>query len=174
MAKEVVNKLEKFAAEGDKLLEQGYTHETEEFSNWYSGCRRYLIATYGNKSRQKDGFKGSNIKILTDILRGYASQEEERIVENKGLHLQINQTQTTNIHQQISFQVQLIIEYSDLSEDAKQEAKELLSQIEKEVKSPKVNWQKVSDLLKKGFDYGLKIALPLAELAAKYYQAKGD
>jgi len=48
----------------------------------------------------------------------------------------------------------------------------LLTEIETELKESKTNWDKVKDLLKKSFDFGLKVGLPIAQLVGTYYQAK--
>ncbi|MFZ5645801.1 MAG: hypothetical protein ACOY46_19770 [Bacillota bacterium] len=175
MAKGVADKLKEYADEGNRLLREGFNEETEQYNTWYYGCRNYLIAQYNKNSSQVKGFKGGDLRTYIDILMGYASQEEDKSSEGKGVNcLHVSQTQTTNVHQNLSLQVQLNIEYSDLPEESKQEAKNLLAQIEAEIQKPKTNWQKVSELLKNGFDYGLKIALPLAELVAKYYQVKAN
>ena len=123
---------------------------------------------------QSKGFRGESISQLVHILKSYAANEEHASNQPSTslLNLNINQTQTASINQQISNQVLLNIEYSNLSPGDKNKAKELLNEINDEVSKPETNWQKVTDLLKKGLDFGLKVGLPLAEFVSKYYQAK--
>lgn len=174
MAKGIADQLHALAEEGQKLSEQGITAQDDEFNNWYGKCRTYIKGQYDKNSRQYRGFRGSKIENLVMLLKGFAAQEDENetFPKSSGFNLNINQYQYTNIHQQISQQIQLNIEYSGLGKQEREEVKALLSEIETELKEPKTNWDKVKELLKKGFDYGLKVGLPLAQLVGTYYQAK--
>lgn len=93
---------------------------------------------YGKESTQYRGFKNISKPVLINILKSYAAQEEVDVTKPSSLlNLSINQTQTTSVQQHISHQVHLNIEYSDLNPIDKEKAKELLNEIEDEVKNQK-------------------------------------
>jgi tRNA U34 5-carboxymethylaminomethyl modifying GTPase MnmE/TrmE len=75
---------------------------------------------------------------------------------------------------QLSLQINLAIDYAEeLDEQEKKQVKELVEEVTKEVQSEATNWEKVKNLLRRSFDYGLKIAPDIVKLADTYYRAKG-
>lgn len=73
---------------------------------------------------------------------------------------------------EVALKVLLCIENSQLAENKKDEARRLFDDISFELQRSPADWGRITSLLKKGFDYGIKIGAELAKLAAIYYEAK--
>jgi hypothetical protein len=171
---ENMNELLALANQGKTFLEQGKTDfSDQEVQAWRGRCNSTIIALYGRNNNEYDGSRYChNVESLITLLTALGERELK-----KGSHpsggLTVNVTQSNTIQNEISLQIMLLIESSDLSEPEKEEAKALYQQVEDEVKRQKPNWEKVKNLLKKSIDYGLKIAPEIVKLAAAYYSAKG-
>ena len=83
-----------------------------------------------------------------------------------------NISQTQTIKNETILQISLNIEHSSLTPEKKKEAKQLLKKVQEELQKSQTNWNKITNLLKKSFDYDLKIAPAIVKLASAYYNAK--
>ena len=73
---------------------------------------------------------------------------------------------------EVALKVMLCIENSQLADNKKDEARRLFDDISFELQQSPTDWNRVISLLKKGFDYGIKIGAELAKVAEIYYDAK--
>lgn len=162
--------------EGYNLAEDGHASDSEEVMKWISKCRGIITSLYGKHSKEDKGFRNSpfpdgkaaTLRILL----------EKQLARSNGYNgpatfVHVNQTQITSVANDISLQVLLNIDHSDLSMKEKQEAIDLFNDVKTEVTKPDTNWGKVKEMLKKSLDYGLKIAPDIIRLAEAYYKAKG-
>jgi len=167
------------AAEIQTLIEEGNTEISEGslLESKYVTGRRLIEASFGKNSDEFKSYRGCKAEILPTILRHLASIEKSKASRSASVKVNIhqsqNQSQVQQIHNEIALQILLNIEHSNLIESEKESARHLVEQVTEEVQKPKTNWDKVTQLLRKSFDYGLKIAPEIVNLAASYYQAKG-
>lgn len=167
-----------------ELIDEGMVideSDSEGIIQWIYDCMRVIDANY---ERQKDGcfpkermaFNSvSSIKQGIKILRSL--QGKTSVATSSLIQVNVNQSQnqssTAIAQNQLSLQINLNIDNSvDLTKEQKQAAKELYTEVETEVQKDKPNWPKVTELLKKSLEYGLKVAPDIIRLAEAYYKAK--
>jgi len=178
--------LVKLAEEGEQFvgketLLKCFNSEAEEteingkYEEWHNKCYGLLRTVYKKRSDEERNFRrASSVTSKILILKGLAGKESDKVnfKRNVSTTVNVNQTQITTVHNEISLQILLNIDNSDLNNDKKNEAKELFKEINDEIQSKKPNWGKVIELLKKSLDYGLKIAPGMMKLVEIYYNAK--
>ncbi len=167
--------LSKLIELGERLKE--LESEDQKVIDWRKNCRHTLLALFEQDKRHcaeahafyEADFPHGKISVLE------AAQYKIKKMADKTTGITVNQSvnQTQNVHNDISMSVRLSIEYSDLDDSVKEEAKELVREISEEVQKPTTNWERVTNLLRRSFDYGLKIAPDIVKLADTYYKAKG-
>lgn len=173
---QVAKQLLLLAEEGEALKESSHDEESVEVQRWIEKCHGVFRSLPGGGKEQRKAFRNSPYpdgKVTT--IRMIAGQHSDKVLTevSKGTNIIVSQSQIASFHNEIGLQFHLNIQHSELSEREQEEAKQLYNEITTEVQKDKTNWQKVTDLLKKSFDYGLKIAPDLVKLADAYYRAKG-
>ncbi|MGI6436372.1 MAG: hypothetical protein ACOX0F_13685 [Syntrophomonadaceae bacterium] len=178
MGENIGNQLEDLANKGSALKEKGYSKHMdpcpEEVRNWYRECNLVINAILGKKTDQARAFRRTqDLPESVSVLKALSARAQDS-ASKKTPTFQVSQhvNQITNVSVDISNQINLFIEYS-VPANKRQEVKNLFNEVKAECEKPETNWTKVTELLKKSFDYGLKIAPELVKLAAAYFNAKG-
>lgn len=157
----------------DKGQQIDQNMEQDKFQEWIQEGKELLNANFpragGIHSNEALAFrKVTNVEQGNRLLKSFMSRGTQQTGNI------INVSQVTSVQNIFSLQIQLNIDYSkDLTEEQKKEVKDLYKTVETEVQKEKTDWSKVTGLLKKSFDYGLKIAPDIVKLADAYYKAKG-
>ena len=176
MSNPLVEELSSLLQQGVALSDAGLLDESPEIIQWTRTCRSSLISLYSKKSNEEIGFKKSpSHDGRLSTLKVLIAKENSKISRYSGPStlINLNQSQITNIQNEISMQVLLNIRYSDIAEDKKKEAEALFEEVKVEVQKDVTNWNKVVGLLRKSLDYGLRIAPEIIKFADTYYKAKG-
>lgn len=168
----IVKQIEELIEHGQELSNKGLNLQNDEVIRWYSTCKSVIISLFG-KGDEERGFRKAkfpeghlmHLKILASKVSTPKGTRSPSTI--------VNVSQTTMIQNEITFNIFLNIDHSDLSDKEKEEAKELVEEVKEEIQKKEPNWKKVIGLLKKSFDYGLKIAPEVVKLADAYYRAKG-
>lgn len=158
-------------------------YQTSGYSEaWMQKSHIVLGSLFKNHSDEQRNFLRANQEHKVSVLQALAAKELDlealrQAPKNSGIHISLtntqNQSSAISVHNEISLNILLQIEQSDeLSTEEKEEAKQLYEEVEEEVKKPEPNWKKVTNLLKRSFDYGLKIAPDIVKLADAYYRSK--
>lgn len=171
----------KLADEIEELIKQGITEKPEGSlmaSKFYLG-KRLIEASFDKYSREHKSYRRCHVEDLPSFIRHLVSPEVAKCSELKGVSVEVNVNQSQNQSQTVKVAIEIVnqiiqnIDKSELSDTNKEEAKKLVEQVREEVTKPQANWEKVKDLLKKSFDYGLPVASGLMKLADLYNQFKG-
>jgi hypothetical protein len=161
---------------GEALID--LTEEDSNVTQWKKDCVN-VIRTFFEILGKGLPIEGANFQRADfpsgkmEVLRAIQYKALER--SNKTPFLSVNQvvTQNQTIHNDISIQLHLSIEYAELNDEEKAEAKNLVNEISTEVQKPDTNWKRVTNMLRESFDYGLKVALDISKLVDFYLHAKG-
>lgn len=177
MGQNISNRFIQLAEEGQSLIDEGYTITFDgtplppAVNAWQRKSRSTIETIYkGKHSPEAKSFSGT-LEDKVQVLRALADKEADKHTPNTSPSLTFNQN--ISIHNEIVTQLYLNIEYA-IPEEQKEEVRQLVNDIQEEVKKPQTNWQKVTELLKRGLDYGFKIGPELVKLAEAYYKAKGQ
>lgn len=185
MGDNLAKQLVSLAEEGEQLIREGHPDGNintwdEITKEWVKKCSSILQAAYGGRSsEQAKSFRNGSgsIAIKISILKALAAQAQDSITKKEPF-VKVNQISNQNVNQisnvfvEISNQISLFIEYS-VPIEQKEEVYQIFNEVKDECEKAQTNWDRVVDLLKKSFDYGLKIAPELVKLASAYYSAKG-
>ncbi|RNC28916.1 MAG: hypothetical protein AWM53_01103 [Candidatus Dichloromethanomonas elyunquensis] len=163
----LVSKLKQLTDEGEALLRSGLENSANagEIStpvfNWLLKCNRFLSTHYGNDSTTVNEFKKAyTIPMSIRFLVSLAASEQrlnDISVELSSEHFDLFlQQQEMQIYHSLEFSVQ---------PNNRTAASDLFRCIQKEAASLRPDWNLVSSLLKKGFDYSISYGSEMAQYA---------
>jgi len=152
--------------EGKGIKRNDLVIYSNEVTEWKNKCRSVIMAVYGKNSPEDKAFRRlDNIEGMVGVLETLAAKARECL--SKGITpetqvvVNVSQTQINEIHNQLCLYVLLNIEHSNLLPKEKKEAKNILDEVTKEIRSPQTNWEKVKQLLKKSTRLRAKNKLPI-------------
>lgn len=166
-----------------ELIDEGLKideSDSKALEKWkYDYCIPVLEANFPNKKSGRGSQEAISFSFVEsakcgiNILRSLQGRATQN---NNSMQINIVQTQnstaTAIVQSQLSLQININIDNSkDLTPEQKQAAKELYKEVETEVQKSNADWNKVTGLLKRSLDYGLKIAPDIIRLAESYYKA---
>lgn len=153
--------------------------DKQKVREWIRDCMMVVEANYewsksGGFPKERLAFNsvGSVSKGILILKSLIGNTNPIQSQEKPPLQINLIQSATAIAQSHLSLQINVNIDNATyLTSEQKQEAKKLYKEVETEVQKEKPDWDKVSNLLKKSFDYGLKIAPDIIRLAETYYKA---
>ncbi|MCR2805320.1 hypothetical protein [Paenibacillus soyae] len=156
----------------------GLPVDDPEVQKWITDCSSSIRGRFEEKRQ------GKPIELVTfrkasfhegklSVLKALQDKAIQKSIKASLITVNQEVKQIQSVHTELINQVHLAIEYSDLTEEEKAAAMDLVEQVKEEVQKPTTNWEKVTNLLRRSFDYGLKIAPDIVKLADAYFRSRG-
>lgn len=163
----------------DQLIEDGLGFEEDDthtlkYIEWHNNCFQAVRDFYDQSSDEYKALRESHsIESIILNLKIFSTREKARLLqEGEECHDCSGLLDEDSISGDVGIRILSKIEMLKENSEKKEQLRNLFNMVRSELKNEAVNWDRVSELLKMSFDFGMDVAPDIVEFADRYYESR--
>ncbi|AHM56795.1 hypothetical protein EAL2_c15000 [Peptoclostridium acidaminophilum DSM 3953] len=163
----------------DQLIEDGIGFEEDDrhtlkYIEWHNNCFHAIRDIYEQSSDEYKVLRESqSIESIILNLKIISTREKAKLLqEGEGCRDCAEIPDEDTIGSDVGIRILSKIDMLKENNDKKEQLRNLFNMVRRELKSEAVNWERVSELLKMSFDFGMDVAPDIVEFADRYYESR--